>query len=103
MTETFCNAMIEAMSCGCYVISNNIGALKEVGSPYGYFININKEKDEIPPYENFMNNNYLEELITATSNVIDKYLIKCNSLENHLSKQINFIKNKYKWNKCDLF
>ena len=30
MTETFCNAMIEAMSCGCYVISNNIGALKEV-------------------------------------------------------------------------
>ena len=103
MTETFCNAMIEAMSCGCYVISNNIGALKEVSSPYGYFININKEKDEIPPYENFMNNDYLKELIIATSNVIDKYLIKCNSLENHLSKQINFIKNKYKWNKCDLF
>ena len=41
MTETFCNAMIEAMSCGCYVISNNIGALKEVADPYGYFIDIN--------------------------------------------------------------
>ena len=80
MTETFCNAMIEAMSCGCYVISNNIGALKEVADPYGYFININKKNDEKPPYENFMNDDYLKELILVASNVIDNYLIKCSNL-----------------------
>ena len=99
MTETFCNAMIEAMSCGCYVISNNIGALKEVADPYGYFIDINVMENETPPYNNFMGNDYLKELIIASSNVIDKYLVKCNSLETHLIKQINFIKNKYRWNK----
>ena len=99
MTETFCNAMIEAMSCGCYVISNNIGALKEVADPYGYFIDINIKKNEVPPYQHFMGNDYVKELIIASSNVIDKYLIKCNSLETHLINQINYIKNKYKWNK----
>ena len=31
-----------------------------------------------------MGNDYLKELIIASSNVIDKYLVKCNSLENHL-------------------
>ena len=36
--------MIEAMSCGCYVISTNIGALKEIAYPYGDFIDIDIKK-----------------------------------------------------------
>ena len=31
-----------------------------------------------------MGNEYLKELITASSNVIDKYLLKCPSLDNHI-------------------
>lgn len=99
MTETFCNSMIEAMSCGCYIISNNVGALKEVGNPYGYFIDIEIKENEKPPYENFMKSEYLNEMLEVTSNVIDKYLIKCDKLNKHLLNQIEFVKEKYKWNK----
>ena len=98
MTETFCNSMIEAMSCGCYVISNNIGALKEVANPYGYFLDIEVKKDQIPPYDNFITNEYLNEIVIIASNIIDSFLIKSPILEQHLVNQINYIKNKYKWN-----
>lgn len=96
MTETFCNCMIEALSAGCYVISNNIGALKEIAYPYGYFIDININ-NTIPPY-NFLNINYIDELIKVSSNVINDYNNKSLKLEKHLQNQIKYIKNKYKWN-----
>ena len=98
MTETFCNSMIEAMSCGCYVIANNIGALKEVGNPYGYYIDINIEENEIPPYDNIINKEYLDEILLCSSNVIEDYINKNENLEIFLNNQIKYIKNKYKWN-----
>ena len=95
--ETFCNCMIEAMSCGCYVISTNIGALKEIASPYGDFIDIDKTKSPEHPYYESIDNEYINKIVEKTSKIIDKYNINDIKLENLLEKQIEFIKKKYNW------
>ena len=95
--ETFCNCMIEAMSCGCYVISTNIGALKEIARPYGDFIDIDKTKSPEHPYYESIDNEYINKIVEKTSKVIDKYNMNDIKLENLLEEQIKFIKKKYNW------
>ena len=72
--ETFCNAMIEAMSCGCYVISTNIGALKEVANPFGYFIDIDINKSPEHPYYESIDANYINDIVEKSVDIIKQYI-----------------------------
>ena len=95
--ETFCNSMIEAMSCGCYVISTNIGALKEIAYPYGDFIDIDIKKSPSHPYYESIDANYINDIVEKSVDIIEKYINNDSELENILQKQIEFIKKKYSW------
>ena len=95
--ETFCNAMIEAMSCGCYVISTNIGALKEVANPFGHFINININKSPEHPYYESIDADYINKIVEKSSEIIKQYNMKNYNLECSLGNQIEFVKKKYNW------
>ena len=101
--ETFCNTMIEAMSCGCYVISSNIGALKEVGDIYGAFVDMEIKNETDHPYYESIDINYINKIIELCVNVITIYKTNPQQLELHLESQISFIKNKYKINFSSLF
>ena len=90
------------MSCGCYVISSNIGALKEVGDIYGVFINMEINDDKEHPYYESINKDYINKVIETSVNVIEDYKNNSTKLEKHLNNQINFIKTKYKIN-LDIF
>ena len=95
--ETFCNSMIEAMSCGCYVISTNIGALKEIANPYGDFLDIDINKSPSHPYYESIDANYISNIVEKSVNIIEQYLNNSEKLELRLQQQIEFIKKKYNW------
>ena len=84
--------MIEAMSCGCYVISTNIGALKEIANPYGDFIDIDINKSPSHPYYESIDANYINNIVEKSVDIIEKYINNDSELENILQKQIKFIK-----------
>ena len=89
--------MIEAMSCGCSIISTNIGALKEIANPYGDFIDIDINKSPNHPYYESIDANYINDIVEKSVDIIDKYINNDSELENILQKQIEFIKKKYSW------
>ena len=103
VVESFCNSMIEAMSCGCYIISTNIGALKSVAYPYGKFIDIYIEDKKKHPYYESIDSNYIDSIIDETCKTIELYLNNSNYLDNYLKEQIIYIKNMYKSNSNELF
>ena len=98
VVESFCNSMVEAMSCGCYVISTNIGALKSVAYPYGKFIDIHINDKKNHPYYESINNIYIDTIVDESSKIIDLYLNKSLYLDNYLKEQINYVKKMYKNN-----
>ena len=98
VVESFCNSMVEAMSCGCYVISTNIGALKSVAYPYGKFIDIHINDKKNHPYYESINNIYIDTIVEESSKIIDLYLNKSLYLDNYLKEQINYVKKMYKNN-----
>jgi hypothetical protein len=102
IVESFCNCMIEAMSCGCYVLSTNLGALKSVAHPYGTFIDIDILDKKNHPYYESINNIYIDKIVEESSKVIDLYLNKSIKLDNYLKNQINYVKKKYK-NNSEIF
>jgi glycosyltransferase involved in cell wall biosynthesis len=89
--------MIEAMSCGCYVISTNIGALKEIANPYGEFLDIDINKSPSHPYYESIDANYISNIVEKSVNIIEQYLNNSEKLELRLQQQIEFIKKKYNW------
>ena len=95
--ETFCNSMIEAMSCGCSIISTNIGALKEIAKPYGDFINIDINKSPSHPYYESIDANYINNIVEKSVDIIEKYINNDSEFEETLQKQIKFVKKKYNW------
>ena len=96
IVESFCNSMIEAMSCGCYVVATNLGALKSVAHPYGTFVDINIDNKISHPYYESITNEYINNIVSESSRIIDLYLNDSIKLDNYLKNQINFIKKKYK-------
>jgi glycosyltransferase involved in cell wall biosynthesis len=96
ISETFCNCCIEAGSCGCSIISTNIGGLNEVLEDYGDLIDVNIDNMSHPYYD-IITNDYIENIVNKASIIIEKYLIKCTNLENKLQNQIKFLKKKYSY------
>ena len=96
VTETFCNSCIEAASCGCSIISTNLGALNEVLEDYCDLVDVNV-KNMIHPYYDIINNDYINEIVEKSCLIIDEYLKKSEILENKLKNQIVFIKKKFNW------
>ena len=45
--ETSCVAAIEAMAAGCETVTTNLGALYETCSPFGTFVNFDRNLDSL--------------------------------------------------------
>ena len=96
VSETFCNSCIEAASCGCKIIATKIGALNEVIGDYAELIDVNIEKYEHPYYE-IIDQDYIQQIINKTEEIINQYINKSDKLESDLRNQIDYVKKKYNW------
>ncbi len=86
--ETFCTALINAMSAGCYPIISTLGPLPEVSLGFGRTVNIKKYTN---PQEFVVN--FASECITAFRHL--------EAGEDSLSKEIQYmvstVRDYYKW------
>ena len=82
--ETSCLAAIESMAAGCNVITTNLGALYETCSPFGVFVNFDRNLDNLEK-------KFREILL----NVIKNYWSQEN--QNKLKLQRETINSTYSW------
>ena len=82
--ETSCIAAIEAMAAGCEVVTTNLGALYETCSPFGTFVNFDRNLDNLEK-------RYAKVLL----NSLKKYW--SNENQNKLKLQSEAINATYSW------
>ena len=82
--ETSCIAAIEAMAAGCETITTNLGALYETCSPFGTFVNFDRNFDNLE-----------KRFSKALINSIENYWSDEN--QNKLKLQREIINSTYSW------
>ena len=82
--ETSCIAAIESMAAGCNTVTTNLGALYETCSPFGTFVNFDRNFDNLE-----------KRFSEILSNVIKNYWSQEN--QNKLKLQRETINSTYSW------
>jgi UDP-glucose:(glucosyl)LPS alpha-1,2-glucosyltransferase len=82
--ETSCVSAIEAMAAGCEVLTTNLGALYETCSPFGTFVNFDRNFDNLEK-------KYKKALLTSIENYWS------DKTQNKLKLQRDTINSLYSW------
>ncbi len=82
--ETSCIAAIESMAAGCEVVTTNLGALYETCSPFGTFVNFDRDFDNLEK-------RYAKVLLKSIENYWS------NENQNKLELQRKTINSTYSW------
>ena len=100
--ETCCTSLLEAMASRCFIVSSDIGALKETSNGMAFLYNpkidINYEDDTFiinPIRYNQLDHDYVTNIVNKTVELINNY--DKESYQQHLEKQIDYIENNCLW------
>ena len=91
--ETSCITVLQAMACGCLIITSNLGALKETMNDMNDYVDIN--------IYNFNKNQYINDFVNKLKNIMD---LDDNVKEILRTQNREYIKKYYTWTSiCDQF
>ena len=100
--ETCCTSLLEAMASRCYIVSSDIGALKETSNDMAFLydpkIDINYDDNTFiinPIRYNQLDHDYITNIVNKTVELINNY--DKESHQQHLEKQIDYVENNCLW------
>jgi len=85
--ETSCITVLQAMACGCIVVTSNLGALKETMNNMNFYVDIN-------PY-NFDVNKYVDDFVVIMNNLFN---LNQEFKNKYIEQNRDYIKKNYTWN-----
>jgi predicted O-linked N-acetylglucosamine transferase (SPINDLY family) len=84
--ETSCITVLQAMACGCLIITSNLGALKETMNNLNEYVDIN--------IHNIDKDKYINEFVNRLNNIMN---LNDNIKEMLIQKNKDYIKETYLW------